>query len=296
MAKKLPRYPIYIPSRGRYDRPLTINALKRDGVPFQVVVEPQEMDHYAVVVGAENVLVLPWDNPGSVIPARNFIFEHAKQNGHARHWQLDDNIRSFMRWYRKRRVRCDAGLALSVLEDFVDRYTNVAIAGLNYTMFACAKLPPFNVNCRIYSCNLINNSVPHRFRGRYNEDTDFCLQVLADGWCTVLMHAFLCEKLWTMTTKGGNTRVLYEEQDGRLKMAKALERMWPGVVSVNRRFQRPQHVVADYWKRFDTPLERRTDIDWSELENIQYDMQLKQVREEIKSPRVRKLLQEYDGR
>ena len=43
----LPRYPVYVPSKGRHDRCLTAKFLQRDGVPFHFVVEPQEFDAYA---------------------------------------------------------------------------------------------------------------------------------------------------------------------------------------------------------------------------------------------------------
>ena len=59
----------------------------------------------------------------------------------------------------------------------------------------------------------------------------------------------------TMTMKGGNMAQLYQG-DGRLTMARSLERMWPGVVSINRRFGRPQHVVKNSWRNFDTSLIR----------------------------------------
>jgi len=53
--------------------------------------------------------------------------------------------------------------------------------------------------------------------------------------------------------KGGNATSLYKG-DGRLTMANSLKRLWPGVVSINRRFQRPQHIIAKTWSGFDTPL------------------------------------------
>ena len=56
------------------------------------------------------------------------------------------------------------------MEDFVLRYKNIAMAGPQYTMFVTDRsantYPPFTVNTRIYSCNLIRNDVPFRWRGR----------------------------------------------------------------------------------------------------------------------------------
>jgi hypothetical protein len=138
------------------------------------------------------------------------------------------------------------------------------------------------------------NSLPHRWRGRYNEDTDLCLQVLADKWCTVLFNAFSIQKMRTMTMKGGNSDQLYDG-DGRLKMARSLERVWPGVVTTDRRYGRPQHVIANAWKNFDTPLIPRADFDPTKLDIVDdYGMKVVQVKDTIKSEAVKRLLSETD--
>lgn len=287
-----PRYPVYIISKGRYENCLTAKFMIEDKVDFKLVVEPQEKNEYASRYGAERILVLPFQNLGlGSIPARNWCWEHSKAAGHKRHWIFDDNIRMVRRNHKGKRIRCNTNGALCATEDFTDRYTNIGIAGLNYTFFAITKMPPFYLNVHVYSCLLIDNSMEYRWRGRYNEDTDLCLQVLSGNLCTVLMNAFLIDKTATMTMKGGNTDVLYKG-DGRLVMARSLERVWPGVVKTDRRFQRPQHVVKDSWRKFDTALIRRTDIDWDKLESNNYGMKLKQVKEQVKSKELRKLLEQ----
>ena len=291
----LPRYPVYIPSKGRANICLTARCLVKDSIPFYLVVEPQEADAYAVQFGTDRLIILPFHDLGlGSIPARNFIWEHAKTSGIERHWTLDDNIRHFYRRYQGKRVYCDAGIALRVCEDFTDRYENIAISGLNYKMFAPdnERLQPIQINCHVYSCMLILNSLPFRWRGRYNEDTDLCLQVLSADWCTVLLNTFLAAKQATMTMKGGNMTALYQG-DGRLKMARSLERMWPGVVETKRRFHRPQHVVKDGWKKFDTKLKLKPGIDLTQLPPNEYGMELVQVSEQIKSPRIQALLDEW---
>lgn len=288
----LPNYPIYIPSKGRYKNCLTARFLAKDKVPFYLVVEPEEQYHYAASFGEDRILTLPFSNRGSVIPARNWIKEHATSTGYERHWQLDDNIIEIRRVWRGKRIQCNAGTALRIAEDFVDRYENIAVAGLNYQMFAIESNPrPFFLNVHVYSCTLILNSLPNQWRGRYNEDTDFCLQVLADGWCTVLINAFVANKTATMVMKGGNTDDLYQGE-GRLKMARSLERVWPGVVETKRRFQRPQHVIKYSWRRFDTPLKLKEGIDLDKTEPNEYGLKLKQVKPTIKSAELRKLLEE----
>ncbi|NJN50269.1 MAG: hypothetical protein HC798_03745 [Polaribacter sp.] len=130
--------------------------------------------------------------------------------------------------------------------------------------------------------------MPERWRGRYNEDTDLCLQVLTKGLCTILFNAYMIDKVATMTMKGGNSDELYKG-DGRLVMARSLERLWPGIVTVTRRFKRPQHVVR--WDRFKQSLKKRTDIviDF----NKDYNLKPVQVAEKIKSKHVQSLVDNY---
>ena len=90
-------------------------------------------------------------------------------------------------------------VAPKAVENFVDRYDNIAIAGLNYSKFCkeSDKTPAFVMNTRIYSFLLIRNDIPYRWRGRYNEDTDLSLRVLKDGWCTIQFNSFLAGKATT---------------------------------------------------------------------------------------------------
>ncbi len=241
-------YPIYVISKGRWESRLTSRALEAIGVPYHIVVEPQEYDAYASVVDAEKILTLPFSNLGQgSIPARNWVWEHSIEAGSARHWILDDNLKGFYRLHHNLKVPVADGATFRAAEDFVDRYENVAISGFNYFMFASRKsvVPPFVTNTRIYSCILIQNNIPYRWRGRYNEDTDLSLRALKDSWCTVLFNAFLAWKMTTMTMNGGNTEDLYEIEDGRLKMAESLQEQHPDVATVTRKWGRWQHQV-DY--------------------------------------------------
>lgn len=293
-AQALPRYPVYVISKGRHDCCLTAKFLIADGVPFKIVVEPQERDLYARTYGEDRLLVLPFSNLGlGSIPARNWVWEHSLAAGAARHWILDDNIMGVWRRWKARKIRCNSAFAFRAVEDFSDRYENVGIAGLNYYMFAVnkLKLPPFFLNVHVYSFLLIQNALPYRWRGRYNEDTDLCLQVLAGGLCTVLFNAFLAWKMTTMTMKGGNTQELYKG-DGRLKMARSLERVWPYVVTVERRFRRPQHVVRDAWRKFDTQLKLRPGVDLSALPPNEYGMDLRQIKA-TKSASLKALIEQH---
>lgn len=246
-----PKYPVYIISKGRWEARLTSKALERMGVPYHIVIEPQEYDQYAAVIDPAKIYVLPFSNLGKgSIPARNWVWDHSISIGASWHWILDDNIYYFSRLNQNRKLKVLSGVTFKAIEDFIDRYTNVAIAGMQYFMFAAQKteMPPFVLNTRIYSCILLRNDLPYRWRGRYNEDTDLSLRALKDGWCTVLFNAFLARKQQTMTAKGGNTEELYRlngQADGRLLMAQSLQQQHPDVTKIVRKWGRWQHQV-DY--------------------------------------------------
>jgi len=247
-----PKFPIYIISKGRWESRHTSRALETIGVPYRIVIEPQEFDQYAAVIDSEKILVLPFSNLGQgSIPARNWVWEHSISEGHERHWIMDDNIRWFARIHKNKKTRVSDGVCFKVCEDFTERYTNVALSGLEYEMMmivsqkTCA---PCRFNTRIYSCILIKNDIPFRWRGRYNEDTDLSLRCLKAGLCTILLLQFVCKKLATMTMKGGNTDELYKQNaafDGRLAMAQSLQQQHPDVCTVVRKWGRWQHHV-DY--------------------------------------------------
>jgi hypothetical protein len=245
------RYPIYVISKGRWQRPLTAKALQSIGAVWKIVVEPQEHDAYAASLPRARILDLPFSNLGQgSIPARNWVWDHAIREGHARHWILDDNILRFHRLHQNAKYAFRNSAAFQAIEDFVDRYANLPMAGMNYELLALAKrkYKPITWNTRIYSCILLSNSVPHRWRGRYNEDTDLSLRFLKDGFCTALFNAFLCKKMATLTMRGGNTDELYKQNaefDGRLEMARSLQRQHPDVVKITRKWGRWQHQV-DY--------------------------------------------------
>ena len=244
-----PKYPIYIISKGRWESRSTSKALEKIKVPYRIVIEPQEYDYYASVIDSKKILILPFSNLGKgSIPARNWVWEHSILEGFKWHWILDDNISWFARLYQNKKIKVASGACFKVVEDFVLRYENVALGGLQYEMFTPAgqRLKPFLLNTRIYSCILIRNDIPFRWRGRYNEDTDLSIRVLKDGWCTILVQAFVCNKIVTMTMKGGNTDELYKQDkdfDGRLEMAKSLQRQHPDIVKITRKWGRWQHSV-----------------------------------------------------
>lgn len=255
-----PRYPVYVVTKGRADSRLTIKALQAMHVPFRAVIEEQEFPAYAAVIDPQQLLVLDREyqrtydtcdaigdtkgkGPG---PARNFAWEHSIRSGHAWHWVMDDNIRGFYIANRNAQLPVGDGTIFRCMEDFAQRYKNLAMAGPAYKGLTKRKqkIPPFVPNTRIYSCNLIRNDVPFRWRGRYNEDTDLSLRMLKAQWCTVQFNAFLQDKLGTQTLSGGNTDEFYA-REGTLPKSQMLVALHPDVSTLVWKFGRAHHHV-DY--------------------------------------------------
>ena len=261
-----PQFPIYIISKGRWESRQTVKAFEYLNVPFRIVVEPQEFEQYAAVIDPKKILQLPFANLGQgSIPARNWVWEHAKKEGHEWHWILDDNIRGFYRLNKNLKTPISDGAIFKCAEDFTLRYQNIAQSGFNYDFFIPDKhiYPAYYLNTRIYSCILLPSKLfpEYAWRGRYNEDTDLSLRFLKDGWCTVLFNAFLAKKAATMTLKGGNTDELYRQDkhfDGRLEMAKSLQAQHPDVVKITQKWHRWQHQIN--YAVFTQQLKRKPDV------------------------------------
>lgn len=299
-----PRFPLYIPSKGRAQYMMTSKALTLLGLRHYIIVEPDQVDAYREAVAKWDLLtdVLELDmsykaryelcddlgltkstGPG---PARNFAWDHSVAAGASWHWVMDDNIVKFMRLNRNMKIPVSTPSIFRAMEDFCLRYRNVAMAGPNYHFFAKRKqlIPPFITNTRIYSCNLIRNDVPFRWRGRYNEDTILSLDMLKAGWCTVQFNAFLQSKTPTQLLKGGNTQEFYHAEGQRVDgshyakngtLAKSLMqvKVHPDCSRVVHKFGRVHHHV-DYSRFKSQALSLRDDVRVEHSPN-EYGMQVR---------------------
>ena len=146
----------------------------------------------------------------------------------------------------------ETGAIFRVVEDFADRYENLAITGLYSHQFIVAKqkYPYFFLNnTRVYSCTLnqersetsvrsLAGSLQRRHRPLHSR--------VKAGWCVVSFAAFTMHKVGaTKRTKGGNTK-LYEGE-GRKLMAESVRAQHPDVASIKWEHGRYQHDV-DYAK------------------------------------------------
>lgn len=247
------KFPIYIISKGRAYNPITAKNFIRENIDFFIAVEPQEYNDYCKALGEKHVLKLPFKNLGvGSYPARNYCWEHSKQNGFDYHWLFDDNITNWAKWINgKRRKWDDINSALMFVEKLSDIH-KIDILGFEEPNFV-VKPPkkPFKFNCHVYSAMLIKNNLPYRWRLKYNEDVDLCLQVLHNGGTTASCIYYMADKVSTaMKMKGGNQDELYKGNDPKknLLKAKTLEAAWPQYAKTVMRFGRHHHLVD--WKQF----------------------------------------------
>lgn len=248
------RYPICIPSKGRADIATTPKLLDALGAWYNIFVEPQEYESYKQRYGENKVVCLPFANLGQgSIPARNYIWDWTNKRGYTKHWVIDDNITVFSRYNLNRRLAVRGGGYFNAMEDFADRYENIAFAGPHDQGFVVdrEKQQPLHFNSRVYSCTLIANDLPYRWRGKYNEDTDICLRALKDGYCTVLFRSLLMNKAPTSGglnrtgTPGGNTENVYTRNDYRAAFVDSLIEQHPDCVTKTWKYGRWHHSV-DY--------------------------------------------------
>lgn len=283
------KYPIFIPSKGRWDCCKTAQYLVGIGVEnFYIVVEEQEYDNYAAYFDTKHLLVLPesyqknydaLDDFGMTRskgsgPARNFIWDTSIDLGYEWTWIIDDNVSGFVRFAPGNfRIPMKTPVFFDAAENFITRFKNVAMGSLNYRFFCVSDRPAFQVNTRMYSIILIRNNIPFRWTGRYNEDTILSLNVLKAGWKTIMLNSFLGNKAATQTVKGGNTDELYK--DGTAEKSQMLKDAHPDEVELVERWGRPHHFI-DYKKHWaDHSLEYEDDFNPTNWEKInEYEMYL----------------------
>ena len=277
--KILPKYPIYVITKGRWEKTLTIDTLEEMGIDFNICVEPDEYDNYISNpnVDKNKVIKLPEnfsERKQGGIPVRNFVWQHSIDNGHKKHWIIDDNIDGFYRWNENVQKRVKDGVVFRIMEDYSDMWENLGLTSCQYVSFVPAVdrgRGPVIRNTRTYSCILINTELldkrlEERWRGTYNEDTDLTLRVLSTkDLCTANFNSILSGKQTTGTMKGGNTTTIYEFGEDKQENAKftglqkkfdELKENWGDIVKfTNKRHRdgRPHHHIS-YTRIFTQPL------------------------------------------
>lgn len=273
-----PKYPIYVITKGRWEKTYTIDTLEDMGVDFFICVEPCEYEKYCSnpKIDKNKILICPEnfsERGQGAVPVRNFCWEHSVSLGYEKHWQLDDNIQWFYRWNNNVQIKVRDGVFFRIMEDFSDRYENIGLTSCQYKSF----IPAIDtgregllVNTRAYSCILINTELldkrlEERWRGKSNDDTDLSLRVLSLGdVCTVNFNSLLSGKQTSGSMKGGMEKI-YEghSHHGYKKKFDELKNNWGNIVTLtNKRHKdgRPHHIIQ-YTKHFTQKLKLKDGVE-----------------------------------
>jgi len=238
MESQLPSVPVYIPSKARAEKPKTADLLAESGVPFTVVVEPQDYDAYEAARPEYDYMVLPEDNRGSVY-ARNWIRDTAtstaQYSGFAQpwYWVMDDDIDSFYIAANGKTAKCAAVQAVRGAEGYFLGHSSLAQVGLEFQQYAWSATEAFVLNtaCRVAMCFHAQRLRRIRYREEMvlKQDTDFSMQVLAAGWHTarITRYAFGTGKYGE--SKGGQEHA-YAVPGIEDEMVSRLIALWPGFV------------------------------------------------------------------
>lgn len=220
-------FPIYVPSKGRSNISKTTKLLDEAALNYFIVVEPQDEADYKLNYNKNSILVIPENNMG-IAYVRSFCKSDSIKRGAKYHFQLDDNINNILlkdtdEKY-KRHCICKT---INTMSDIVTQYKNIGGVGLASDVFKFGYKYPFKLNKNIYSFCIFNNSTSSNWEKDIVEDTDYALQMLFNGYVTVLLMDIVIKKETTMKLKGGNTEISYSN-NGREIRSNSLMKKYPG--------------------------------------------------------------------
>lgn len=243
-------YPVYVPSKARSHYPLVTDLLDQHGVDYLVAVEPQDEDAYRTRFG-DRLAVMP-ENDRGIAYVRNFVKDHAADRGFLYHWQVDDNVLAFRVRKDGKGVKVSPRHALSVVEQSVGLLTNVGGAGIANSAFVFGYdgKEPVQFNTQVYCAMLLRTDVAARFRPDVHDDTDYSLQMLAEGWVTLSFKRLCMDKATTGKMTGGNTEIEYAGSK-RLARFQNTARLWPANFKVGfHKDGRPRLVTTGGYRMF----------------------------------------------
>lgn len=209
------KYMVYIPSKGRASKCLTANHMRENDIPFTIIVEPQDAKAYRSEYAKDNVVVMD-ENDKGIAYARRFIKEHSKAKGEEYHWQMDDDIKTFMVREGTKNVKHPPTGLINQVEDYVQRHVNIGIGALKQDTWAWSAKSELDYNKLACAAILVNNRVEGMWRDDVVEDVDYSMQVLLKGWCITTFNRLIFCPMPTGTTEGGNQLEGHYDRYGQL--------------------------------------------------------------------------------
>lgn len=220
-------FPIYIPSKGRAKYGQTAKLLDSVGLPYRIVIEPQDLESYKEYWPEDVLLVMPKNDQG-IAYSRSFIKQHAHEQGEEYHWQIDDDMNSFKIRMNKKNVKVNPRSCFSIVEEICGKFSNIGLCGITHFAYAFAKKTQIALNRMTYGSYLIKSDLPMQWRHGVLDDLDFSLQVLEAGYCTIAFNTILFDTAATNTLEGGNQLNMFASGDARRLTYEKTVEYWPG--------------------------------------------------------------------
>lgn len=242
------QYPIFVISYNRAKNHTTAKWLAKYEVAHYMVVHKEQLDEYKKYQTPEMkkyTTFLVFDdsyklkyetcddiphriqNAGSGAE-RNFAWDYSIKIGAKAHWLMDDNMQ-FMHiigvnpkgiFVRRKCTKKDFQEKWHRAEHFFNKYENLLMMELAQNDFYINQRElTYALNTRCFSCNLIWNDMPLRWRGRYNEDVILSTDIMVSGYCIASYVAGVrkakqstrCAVGGNHATKTGDTNSLYQD-------------------------------------------------------------------------------------
>jgi hypothetical protein len=244
-----PQFKFYIPSKGRSDVMLTHKLLKSYGIDPIIVVEPQEFETYSKNLQGVEIIQLDKNNMG-IVYARNWIKEYNKNIGYEYHWQLDDDFKSFKYKVNSKKSKISSYHVFSFLEELTIMFPNIGLSGFIHDAFAFARKTKFELNKQICSVILVKNDSSAKWELNIIDDTDYSLQLLYSGMCTLNINCISYETIPTMKLKGGNTE--FNSNNGLKNRQIKLQEKYPSFFKIIEKDGASKIAPSKIWRQFKT--------------------------------------------
>lgn len=226
--------PIFIPSKGRPNAK-TLALLEDTGVGYTVVVEPQDVEAYAMRWPKHCIEVLP-DNDRGLPFARQHVLDLARDKGHQWFWMLDDDITTLGLVQNGKVHRKPARTVLTNAEAAFKDTDGFAQVALEYQQFAWSAKKPYvlgsycDVAVAIHAQNTALVGVNYR-KVELKEDRDFTLQCITKGLQTARLTRW-CFGAPKNGSNAGGLKPRYDTTGYEANVSKRMMELWPGICTV----------------------------------------------------------------
>lgn len=232
-------FAVYVPSRSRPNRSLTleaINGVKR-GFPVYLVVPTEQKDQYLALAESQRVNILSCPLDG-IAKTRWFCGKHANRMGFDRFIMMDDDLRFYHRlsledWHLHRNSPEQTVEMIELVAEYLNKYAHgsVDIRQGNNARNNDKKYPVKIVGrmLRVLGYQTVPFLASQHGRVPVMEDFDITLQLLRRGYPNFILTNWVQDQQQTQLPGGCSD---YRDHDKQGEAAEELKRLHPKFVEV----------------------------------------------------------------